>query len=136
MGYPLDVAAQNAALDGLLGDAHASTVPASFEVAFFNAHPLLGGTELTSAGGYVRPTVANDSGAFPDAVDGVKVSAQIPIADPSGAWSDTATHLVLIDGADSTTRWFVGKLRDELAIDGSETNVAASAAIFWNTEGL
>jgi hypothetical protein len=136
MGYPLDITAQNAALDALLGDNAGASMPSSFEVALFTAHPLLGGTELDATGGYGRVTIANDSSVWPDASSGQKVSAIIPLAAPSGAWSDTATHYLLYDAADSTTAYLPGRLLSELAVDGTETTLAVQLAAFWNVTSL
>lgn len=136
MAYPLAVAAQSAALDALLGDNRGVTMPTSFEVALFNGDPQLGGSELTSDGGYVRVTVANDSTTFPAAVSGQKVSAVIAFATSSDAWSDTATHYLLYDAADSTTAWFPGRLLDEVSVDDADTDVAVQLAAYWNTASL
>ena len=136
MAYPLDTAAQNATLDAMFGDNRGATMPTSFEVALYDGHPLSGGTEV-SGGGYVRPVVANNSTTFPLPADGgLKTSAAIAITDPTGAWSDTVTHWLLIDAADSTTRYVWGLLSEELSIDGSETDIEIVLAIPWNTEGL
>ena len=135
MAYPLDTPAQNATLDAMFGDNRGATMPTSFEVALYDGHPLSGGTEV-SGGGYVRPVVANNSTNFPAAVDGLKTSAGVPITDPTGAWSDTVTHWLLIDAADSTTEYVPGLLTEELSIDGSETDIEIVLAIPWNTEGL
>lgn len=137
MSYPLDVAAQNAALDAMLGDAAASSMPTSFEVAWFNADPRFGGTELTSDGGYARETVPNDSTVFPDAVDGRKDSAVITWPLPTAAWSDTGAFWGMYDAADHTTLYFIGRPSEPVDIDGTETaGPAASLGIYWNTEGL
>lgn len=135
MGYPLDTTAQDNTLDSLLGDNAGASMPSSFEVALFNAHPLLGGTELTSDGGYVRPVIANDSATWPNA-SGSKVSVPITLAAATGAWSDTATHYLLIDAADSTTQYFPGRLVDELSVDEAGSGVAVQLIAFWNTTGL
>lgn len=135
MGYPLDTTAQDACLDALLGDNAGSSMPSSFEVALFNGHPLSGGTELTSDGGYARAVIANDSTVWPDAVSGQKVSATVPFPVPTDAWSDTATHYLLIDAADSTTEYFPGRLLGELSVDGTETAVSVQLAAFFNTLG-
>lgn len=131
MGYPLDVAAQNASLDALLGDNHATVVPASFQLAIFNASPLAGGVELTSAGGYARQTVTNNSAAFPAASGGRKVAT--PVSFPvTGAWSDVGTNWVLY-AADGVTAWFTGPLSEQMSVDGTETSVQAKPATWWNT---
>ena len=135
MAYPLDTAAQNATLDAMFGDDRGATMPTSFEIALYDGHPLSGGTEV-SGGGYVRPVVANNSTNFPAAADGLKTSAAIANTDPTGAWSDTVTHWLLIDAADSTTEYVPGLLTEELSIDGSETDIEIVLAIPWNTEGL
>lgn len=131
MGYPLDVAAQNASLDAWLGDNHASVEPASFQLAIFNASPLTDGVELDTVGGYTRATITNDSAAWPDAADGRKVATPVDFT-VTAAWSDTGTHWVLF-GADGVTRWFAGRLASEMAVDGTETTVQAQPVAFWNT---
>lgn len=136
MSSPVDVDAQNAALDALLGDGAAGSVPTSWEVALFAGDPANGGTELTSAGGYVRPVIANDTATWPDAVDGEKLSAIIDFDAPTDAWSATATYFLLIDHADSTTQWFPGLLLDPLTIFGTETAVQVQLSLFWDTLGV
>jgi hypothetical protein len=133
MAFPLDTAAQSAALDAMLGDNRASTCPTSFEVALFTDHPLNGGTELTSAGGYARVVVANTSANFPDAVAGAKTSVPVSFGIASDAYSDTATCWVLFDHADSTTRWFVGRPDREISIDEFGDVAQITLEIFWNT---
>jgi hypothetical protein len=133
MGYPLDTTAQNAVLDSMLGDNAGATMPSSFEVALFDAHPLAGGTELTSDGGYVRAVIANTSAVWPDAASGQKVSALLTFATSTDAWSDTATHYLLYDAADSTTAYFPGRLLAEVAVDAAGTIVRPSLVAFWNT---
>lgn len=136
MSSPIDLVAQNAGLDALLGDGAAASIPTTWEIALFNGDPQAGGTEITSAGGYVRPVVPNDSATFPDAVDGEKLSAIIDVDAPSGPWSDTVTHFLLIDGGDSTTQWFPGTLADPLTVFGTETAVRIQLSLFWNVEGI
>ena len=133
MAYPLDSDAQANALDALLGDDRGAKMPASFEVALFNAHPDFGGTELSATGGYARVTVANDSTTFPDASPD-KTSAPIPFAAATGAWSDTATHFLLLDAADSTTRYFAGLLDDEVDVLVAGTVVTPSLRFYWDQE--
>lgn len=133
MGYPLDTTAQNACLDALLGDNRGASMPSSFEVALFNGHPLSGGTELTSAGGYVRKVIANTTAIWPAASSGQKVSAILTWATPTGAWSDTATHYQLIDAADHTTRYFPGRLVGEVVVDAVGDVARVQLAAFFNT---
>lgn len=133
MSYPLDEAAQDATLDAMFGDDAAATMPASFELALYAGDPALAGTELEADGGYARVTVANASSVFPAASSGVKVSAPIPFAAASGAWSDTATHYLLIDAADSTTRYFAGRLDDEVNVDDAGVVVTPTLRLLWNT---
>lgn len=134
MSYPLDVAAQNAALDALLGSGKASGVPSSWEVALFAGDPANGGTELTGTGGYVRVTVTNNSTNFPNASGGIKTAAVVLFAAPSAAWSDTANYWVFYDHADSSTAWFYGLLSEELTVYGTETVVQIQPALYWNVE--
>lgn len=136
MAYPIDTVAQSAALDAMLGAAASSSMPTSFEVALFTDHPVLGGMELTSTGGYARVTVANNGTVFPAAVSGLKTSTTVSFGSSSDAWSDTAPYAVLIDAADSTTQWFAVLLDDEVTVDAAGTSVSVELKIFWNTEAL
>ena len=137
MAYPLDVAAQNAGLQAWFGDGRAASVPSSWEVALFNGHPLTGGVELDAVGGYARLVVANTSANFPTPTDGVQRSVYLTWPAPSAAWSDVASHYLLIDHADSTSRWYVGTFPP-----GQQINVTAAGPAFqirlaipWNQEG-
>lgn len=136
MGYPLDVAARNALLAAWLGDDAAVTMPTSFEVALLNNHPSLGGTELTSDGGYVRAVVANNSTTFPAPSGGMVTTMQIAFADSTDAWSDTAPYGMLIDAADSVTRYLVGKLTQEIVVLGAAPGPVARLSFYWNTSSL
>ena len=135
MAYPLDVAAQNAGLKAWFGDGRAASVPASWEVALFDGHPVIGGVELASDGGYERLVVANTSANFPDPVDGVITSAALTWPDPTDAYSDTATHYVLIDHADGSARWYVGVLGQAIDVTEAQPGFVTTLAIRWNTEG-
>lgn len=133
MGYPLDVDAQNAALDALLSR-DLTGVPTVFEVALFNAHPLFGGTELTATGGYARALINLDLTDFPAAVDGRKNSLPVSFGVPTGPWSDTAPYALMIDHADSTTRWYLVLLSQAVDVDGTETDpVEIILGDYWNT---
>lgn len=139
MSYPLDVDAQNAALDAVLGDGAAASMPTSFELALFNGDPANGGTELTPTGGYARATADNDTATFPDADSGQKVSATISFTAPSGPWvgvtDSLITHWLLLDAADSTTQYFSMPFADPFAILGDEPDVSVQLVLMWNTEG-
>ena len=135
MAYPLDTAAQNAGLKAWFGDGRAVSMPSSWEVALFTGHPLDGGTELTATGGYARLVVANTSANFPDPTVGVVQSALLTWAAPTAAWSDVATTFLLLDHADSTTRWYVGLLGSAINITGAGPAFQTQLAIPWNTEG-
>jgi hypothetical protein len=135
MAYPLDTAAQNAGLQAWFGDGRAASMPASWEVALFTAHPLDGGTELTATGGYTRLVVANTSANFPTPTSGAVVSVALTWAAPTDAWSDVATHFLLIDHADSTTRWFVGLLSQSIDVTAAGPAFQTQLQIPWNTEG-
>lgn len=135
MAYPLDTAAQNAGLQAWFGDGRATSMPSSWEVALFTAHPLDGGTELTSTGGYTRLVVANTSANFPTPTAGVIVSALLTWATPTAAWSDVATHFLLLDHADSTTRWYVGQLGQAIDIGAAGPAFQTQLSIPWNLEG-
>lgn len=136
MSAPLDLAAQSAALDAMLGDNAASTMPASFELALWDGDPRGGGNvELPSTGGYARVTgIANDSTNFPDAVDGAKTCLVQSFGTSSGSWPNVGTFFVLIDAADSTTRYFYGPLTEPVVVSVAGTGVAVQPIINWNTE--
>lgn len=134
MAYPFDVAAQNAALDALLsGDV--SGIPTAWEVALFGAHPAFSGAELAATGGYARASLNADLTDFPAAVDGLKSSVSVAFPVSTGAWSDTAPYAVLIDAADSTTRWFVVLLTEEVNVTEAGITPSVVLAHYWNTEG-
>lgn len=135
MSYPYDVAAQNAALDALLGR-DISGIPTAWEVALYDEHPSSGGAELASDGGYVRAALNNDLTDFPAASGGLKESIVAAFATSTGAYIDTAPYAVLIDAADSTTRWFVVRLIDEVVVDAAGITPAVVLANYWNVEGL
>jgi hypothetical protein len=134
MAYPLDTAAQDAGLKAWFGDGRALSVPASWEVALFTGHPLYGGTELTSAGGYAPIVVANTSANFPDPVSGV-VQATATFPAPTDAWSDVATHYELREVGGGPV-WWVGVLAEPgLDIDAAGPARSIQVAIQWNREG-
>lgn len=133
MGYPLDVAAQNAALDALLSR-DLSGIPTTFEAALFTADPRLGGVELDATGGYARPTISLDLTDFPAAVGGQKVSVEVTYADATAGWSDTAPYVVLIDAADSTTQWYLVPLTEEIDVTEAGPVPTAVLLIRFNTE--
>jgi hypothetical protein len=112
----LDAAAQSASLNNDYGANKGPNAPASHELALFTGDPRVGGTELTSAGGYARVVVANNGTNWPGASGGSTTSAEIALPTSTGAWSDTATWFVLFDAADSTTRWDAMPLFEEIDI--------------------
>lgn len=131
MGYPLADDAQANILNAILG--RQSTIPTSWEIALLNGHPLDGGTELAGTGGYVRPVVTNNTTLWPGWSGGQTVSALITCADPTGPWSDIATHYLLIDHADSVTQYFPGRLLGEIAVNAAGSGPKFQMAAFWNT---
>jgi hypothetical protein len=133
MGYPLDPAAQNAALDALLSR-DLSGIPTAFEVALYDAHPLLGGVELSAVGGYARALISLDLTDFPAASGGTKTSVEVVFADATAGWSDTAPFAVLIDAADSTTRWYAVRLTDEVNVTTAQPGPSVFLSIYFNTE--
>lgn len=132
MGYPLDVDAQDAALDALFSR-DLSGIPTSWEVALFNDHPAFGGTELAATGGYARAMLNADLTDFPAAADGLKSSVLVDYGTSTGPWSDTARFALLISGDDSTTRWFVITLGQEISVDDAGVPVSIILRDYWNT---
>ena len=135
MAYPLDIAAQNAALDALISR-DLSGLPTQWEVALYAGDPAVGGVELAGTGGYARSLLNADLTDWPAADDGEKLSVILAFATPTGPWSATATHYLLIDHADSTTRWFPGLLAEPLTVLGTEPSVQVQLSQFWDTTGL
>lgn len=134
MAYPFDVAAQNAALDALLSR-DVSGIPTTWEVALYDAHPAFGGAELTSDGGYARAALDADLTDFPAASDGLKSSVSVAFPESTGAYSDTAPYAVLIDGSDSTSRWFVVLLTEEVNVTEAGITPSVVLSNYWNVEG-
>lgn len=132
MAYPYDVAAQNAALDALLSR-DVSGIPTTWEVALYDGHPSFGGAELAATGGYVRATLNADLTDFPAASDGLKSSVSVAFPVSTAAWSDTAPFVVLIDAADSTTRWFVVQLTEEINVTEAGITPSVQLTNYWNT---
>lgn len=126
----LSAAAQSASLDNDYGASAGANAPVSHEVALFNGDPLLGGTELTSDGGYAAVVVTNNGTNWPGAVDGSTTSALIPFATSTGAWSDTATHFVTRN-ASTGDLWDSGLLNDEVTVDAAGIDVSIQATIYY-----
>lgn len=135
MSYPLDIPAQNAALDALLSR-DISGLPTEWEVALYAGDPDGDGTELTSDGGYARVVINADMVDWAAAADGEKLSMLVDYGAPTGPWSDVATHYLLIDHADSATRWYPGLLVDALTVIGTELTVKVQLSQYWNTVGV
>lgn len=100
LGSTANPAARNMALDACYGDARSTRWPASVQLALFNGDPTAAGVELTSAGGYARPVIANSSTNFPDATGGVKTSGTtVQFAASTGAFSSGFNYWAFIDGS-------------------------------------
>lgn len=99
MSYVASVTYQNRWLDALLGDGRAAAMPATVYAHLYTGDVDGGGTELTSAGGYLRVTLANTTANFPVASAGAKTSGVISWTFTAAA-SDVATWGYLSDGTD------------------------------------
>lgn len=132
----LDPAAQSASLDNDYGANKGPNAAAAHELALFTGDPVLGGTELTSDGGYVRVVVTNNGTNWPGASGGSTTSAVQSLPTSTGAWSDTATWFVLLDHADSVTRWDSGPLADEISVDAAGTVVTTSLTVYYEDSGV
>ena len=104
----MDAAAANVLLDAWLGATKAAGVPASLDLALFDAHPDDGGNELDATGGYARVPVATDGTVWPAAVGGRKESVDIALAGTS-TYNTTARWWALYSG---TTRYFTMPLAE------------------------
>lgn len=132
----LSPAAQSASLDNDYGANKGPNAAAAHELALFNGDPRLGGTELTSDGGYARVVITNNGTNWPGASGGSTTSAQQTFAASTDAWSDTATFFVLYDHADGTTAWDSGELADEISVETSGTEVATSVTVYYEDSGV
>jgi hypothetical protein len=127
----LSAAAQSASLNNDYGANKGVSAPVSHEVALFNGDPVLGGTELAATGGYARVTITNNGTTWPDASAGATTSATVTFPTSTAAWSDTATHFVLYDHADSVTQWDSGLLKDEISVDAAGEAPRAELTIYY-----
>lgn len=126
---PLDTAAQDASLDNDYGASAGANAPSSHELALFTDDPRLGGVELDATGGYARVVVTNDGTSWPAASGGMKTCAVQTFADATGAWSDTATWWVLLDGS---TMWDGAPLDDEIDINEAGAGPVVQPKIYYN----
>lgn len=131
----LDVAAQDSSLNNDYGASAGSNAPTSHEVALFNGAPWESGTELASTGGYARVVLANNGTNWPGASGGATTSAVVTFPTSTAAWSDTATHFVLYDAADSTTAWDAQALSDEISVDAAGFVARLQLTVFYNAVG-
>lgn len=127
----LDTAAQNKSLDNDYGATRGSNAPASHQLALFAGDPSLDGVELASAGGYARVTIANNGTSWPAAAAGQKTGPGVTFPTSTGAWSDVATHWVLI-GSDGN-RWDSGALAEEIDITAAGVTKKVTPTIYYGT---
>lgn len=94
----VDIAEQNLSLDLYYGANKGSIAASAHELALYVGDPsLVGSTELTSAGGYARVTIANNGTNWPAASGGAKTSAPVAFAASTDAWSAVPTHWQLFN---------------------------------------
>lgn len=122
-----DTAAQNTALDALLGASKAAGVPATFDLALFDGDPGDGGTELDGTGGYARVAVANDGATWPAAANGIKTTASPVTLAGTDTYETAATHWLLLSGS---TGWFTGELDAEV----TEPTDTVTLSVFFGDE--
>lgn len=121
------VAAQNASLDNDYGTTRGPNAADSHELALFSGDPMLGGVEI-SGGGYVRATVLPaDWGA---AAGGAK-SATVTFPDTTSEWLTNVTHWLLLDAADSTTRWDSASFAEAGEITDMGDGPVATVTVFY-----
>jgi len=130
----VDIAAQNASLDMSYGANKGPLAPAAHQIALFTDHPDLGGVELDSVGGYVRPVVTNNGTNWPGASGGQTVSADVAFATPTGEWlaggvPASAAYFVTIDNADGTTMWDACPLDQEINVTAAGGDLAVQLTI-------
>jgi hypothetical protein len=111
---------EDKALKACYGDTRSSEWPASFTMHLYDGHPLDGGAELTSAGGYAAITVANTSANFP-VVDGEIDGPLQAFPVSTAAWSDTGRWVVLKSGATLVEFWRLAR--------GHRVNITAAGQV-------
>lgn len=123
--------AQANSLKGMYGPTRAAHMPATLFCHLFTDDPDDGGTELTSAGGYVAASRPSDDFPAPD--------AQAELTSPdftwtsTGAWSDVATYAELRDS--TGVRYDGGPLPQRINVTTAGVVVTVNARIFYNELG-
>jgi hypothetical protein len=132
----LDTAAQNASLDNDYGATKGPNAAAAHQLALFAGDPQAGGVELdNTVGGYARVTITNNGTNWPAASGGAKTATFQAYAASTDAWSAVATHWVLFDAADGTTRWDSGRLDTAISVDGPGETPNVAPTVYYNTTG-
>jgi hypothetical protein len=102
-------------IPSLIGDDAGGSMPATWKVCLGSGDPRRGGTELSSSGGYARVDLSNASSAWTGIPTGV-ASALVTFDEPTGAWSDEATHLWLLHPSHLSKPFAVQELSRPIAI--------------------
>lgn len=128
----LSTAAQNKSLDNDYGSSKGANAAASHKVAMYAGDPATTGTELAATGGYAQVTLTNNGTSWPSvAAGGAKTSMQITFPTSTAAWSDVATHFLLLD-ATTGDEWDSGPLSAELSVDQAGVIAKVTLTVFYN----
>lgn len=120
--------AKNISLDACYGGSKSSVWPATVYMALFAGDPADTGVELTSAGGYARVAITNDTTHWPAAAGGQKANAlEVAFPASSAAWSATATHFALMSALTAGNKLDSALLTSPVAVTAAATTVVFPA---------
>lgn len=124
-------AAQNNALDAMWGASHATTMPASFEVALISGDPRQVTPTEMDYPGYARVAATNDASFWNDAADGVKTSVLTAFPDSTAAGTVTADFWgIYVAGA----LYDFGRLAEDIFVSGAGTGPKIRLKVRFNKE--
>lgn len=127
----ISTGAQNASLDNDYGATKGPNAAANLEVALYDGDPSIDGAELTSTGGYVATSFANDGTTWPTAATaGSKTTAVLSLFTSTAALSDTASWFVLRDPLTGDL-WDAGALTEEVNVTGAGVAVSVQLTVYY-----
>lgn len=112
----MDIEAQNAILDAILGPDQGATIPATFDFELWVGDPRLAGSVEVSGPGYAAVEISTSASWTTPAAGGVKTrDTPVAFADPTDEWDDVATHWAMRDPGTGAL-YFVGLLSRRLDV--------------------
>lgn len=111
-------------LDAILGDGHASNMPATVNIGLSSTQPAKNGTNITEPPGgvgYARVAVANTTANWPAASGGSKSNATtISFAQATGNWG-TMAYWVMWDNSATPVFMAYGALQSSVSVTSGVT---------------